>query len=152
MQTNITSSHEVEETPEQVKKRKTITELHKVVCDSDDRTGLYGHQPTLVRIRQAYQAGECDLNQLEILLEALYAKTEGEEEPFESAKAFYKYMFPTLSTPEPKPELSKAEQAKAIKAILGKDMKKTPKRKSAPKPVAAKIDTSLIPEHLKQFL
>ena len=140
-------------TPEQVKKIKTVSDYREAVKSDTDYIGLMGHQPSLKKIRFAYQNSEINDTELEIVLNALYDKTGGEAEPFKSAKHFYHEYFVTKKKHVPvKEKLSAHEQAEAAKAILGDDAKKVKKPKKQNKKPAITIDPSLLPDDLKGYL
>ena len=141
-------------TPEQVREIKTVSDYRAAVKSERDYIGLMGYQPTLRRIRESYHNGQVTEQELEVLLVALYKKTDGEAEPFKSAKHFYHEMFAgKKKTQQPeKPKLSAAEQAELIKDIMPKK-KKTKKHDAKPKPKKqVNIDPSLLPEELRGFL
>lgn len=145
--------HDPKLTPEQVKQIKTINELRAAVKSDHDHIGLMGNQPSLRKIRTAYQADEISDTELELVLTALYNTTGGEPEPFKDAKDFYNEVFAgTLPTKKKfTPTLSVAEQAAAIKDIMPQKKKYSgPRRKAKKKEV--KIDVSVLPPELRKYL
>ena len=140
-----------EKTPEQVKLEKTIEEYIKMVTDRADNIGLMGHQPRLRKIRESYHNGELSNSDLILVLTALAQELGGEAEPYKSVQDFANHAFKDMNweKPAPKPQLTAAEQAAAIKDILGDKKKSKPRKKAEPKPIV--INKAALPEHLRHL-
>lgn len=139
-------------TKEQVEQITIVNEWRAAIKSEVDYINLMGNKPSLKTIRVAYHTGEIGDVELDMVLNALYAKTGGEDEPYKNAKEFYKYMFADQEFDEkPAHKLSTADQVAIIK---GMDIKqKNKKRSSTPKAKKqVTIDANMLPESLKYLL
>lgn len=142
-------------TPEEAKHLRIIREYTELVTSSANHLGLCGYQPKLTKVREAYQAGQVSDSDLQLVLNNLAIDLQGEAESFRDKKHAWSYMFgDTKLTTKPSPiVLSIAEQAIAIKDILGDDLKKKytgPRRKAVKKTEA--INVSALPEALRHLV
>jgi hypothetical protein len=142
----------MELSPEEVRLIKQIEEYTKLVTDPTDLIGLCGNQPTLTKIRSAYQNKEITSEELTLVLTKLAQDLAGQEEPFDEAKEVYRYMFPQDLKPELNSiVLSAAEQVIAIKGILPKKKSYSGPRKKKEKPVIS-INKTVLPAHLQHLV
>ena len=141
-------------TPEQARHQRIMREYTELVTAKKNLIGLCGYQPTLTKIRKAYQADKISDSDLQLVLNNVAITLGGEAEPFENKEQAWAYMFKD-SKPEPKkPTPSIEEQRILVRAINAKydEPKKKysgPRRK--PKKKVEPINVAALPASLRHL-
>ena len=140
-------------TPEEAKHNRVVQEYTELITSQDNYLGLCGNQPTLTKIRQAYQTKEISDTDLALVLNNVAITLKGEPEAFANEKEAFKYMFGDITSKPSPTVLSIAEQAAKIKDIMGEELSKKkkysgPRKKKAVKPTEA-INMAALPIHLQ---
>lgn len=128
-------------------------ELLEAVKSPTNIIGLMGHQPSLKKVRQAYDNNEINEQELAEVLQEL-AETIKDQESFKSKEDLFRHMFPnpTKSITKTIPNLTQEEQLAYIKSTMPEKKKYSgPRKKAAPKKVVT-IDVSLLPPELRGLL
>ena len=143
-------------TYEEAKQIRIVKEYRVLVTAKRNDLGLCGYQPTLNKVRTAYQANEITESDLDIVLNSLAQSLQGESEAFKSKKHALEYMFgkqlkraaaqPTLSPVV----LSAIEQCAVVKDLMPKKKAYTGPRRKKEKKVET-INVSALPAHLQHL-
>ena len=143
-------------TSEEAKHLRIIREYTALITSEENVLGLCGYQPTLTKVRTAYQAGEITDSDLSLVLNNLAISLKGESEAFANQAQCLEHMFGDMK-PDAKLSpvvLSTIEQCTAIQDIMGEDLKKKsysgPRRKAKKKEEA--INVSALPAHLRYLV
>jgi len=139
------------------KHKRVVKDYLKLVTDDENLIGLSGHQPTLIKIREAWENGELEHNTLLLVLNNLAIELEGEEESYSSIKTFSKEWCNIgikADAGRGKSEIVKSiqEQADIVSAMFKPKKKASSAKKSKPEPKIVSIDVNALPESLRHLV
>ena len=137
------------------KHKRVVKDYLKLVTDDENLIGLSGHQPTLIKIREAWENGELEHNTLLLVLNNLAIELEGEEESYSSIKTFSREWHnakPGLGKTSEIEIKSIQEQADIVSAMFKPKKKASSAKKSKPEPKIVSIDVNALPESLRHLV